>query len=80
VSDLSKAHAAVTKAEQRVAEAEAALTAARGELDQHLANAGWRRIIGLPGDGGAAVYENAIYGSTVSRDQLLRHLLAEVAA
>jgi hypothetical protein len=41
--NVADAHRAVTRAEEKVVEAEAALEAARGRLDDALAARGWRR-------------------------------------
>jgi hypothetical protein len=45
--NVAEAHAGVLDAEQRVTEAEVALTAARAQLDAALLDRGWQRLAGL---------------------------------
>lgn len=71
---VAEAHRALTKAEQEVRDAEAAVEHARNQLDDALAVAGWRRIGGAFNPG-VRFYGSPLYpGATLKAEQIVEVL------
>ena len=69
MTDVATAHSAVTRAEEKIAEAERARDDAYAHLDQALAARGWRRLMGAFN---ARLYQYR-GGNPVPLDDVLEH-------
>jgi hypothetical protein len=71
----AEAHAALRRAQQKIAEAEAAERDARYRLDDALANVGWRRLMGAFTPDATPLYKSAVFpDACLTAEQVVEHL------